>query len=53
MYLGGPFQCTEGQFAKYTYSYAPPVKAWDGGEMATMNMARSKETNNEKVLHTC
>jgi hypothetical protein len=40
--LGSPLwiQRTEGPFAKYTYSYAPPGHGWDDGEMATMNMAR-------------
>ena len=40
--LGGALwrQCTEGPYAKATYSYAPPGHGSDNVEMATMNMAR-------------
>lgn len=39
--LGSPLwtQLTGGSYAQYTYSYSPPGQGWDGGEMATMNMA--------------
>jgi hypothetical protein len=48
--LGSPLwrQRTEGEFAKYTYSYAPRGHGWDDGEMATMNMARWGNNKEEK-----
>lgn len=46
-------QTTQGQFAKYTYSYAPPSPSWDNLEMATMSMARWGGNPEDKWYSAC